>query len=442
LFEQAARVSTQQISASFLVNQAGSFMNIRRQSVLWRQFFLLLVFSFMFSVTLHPSGASAAETTVEEMIGTLSKKNTAEPGAVRMRSIGGNKSSTTAGQLQLSVQFDLGSANISPTSRELLTKLGAAMNSPALAGQRFRIEGHTDATGDADTNQRLSARRAQSVQTFLEANSGIETNRLSAVGKGSSEPIDAANPKAAVNRRVMVAVIESVATMPAPPAGEAAASAASAAPVAGAAIPNANVAGAGIVMQVRGEVTVIRAGGSVKLAEGDNIREGDTISTPVGASVLLQLSDDAKLLVRAGTTVRLTQIVNDGPVEKRSQLVELTLGALRYVTGALGKLQPQSVRFKTPTASVGIRGTDIDIVYTIATRSLQPAGTYVRVNTGAVDLNGSDGSVVALNVNEQATAAPEGPRLRGGGRGPAAKKLEQPVTLFQADELDSLLNGR
>jgi hypothetical protein len=146
--------------------------------------------------------------------------------------------------------------------------------------------------------------------------------------------------------------------------------------------------------------------------------------------------------VRAGTTVRLTQIVNDGPVEKRSQFIELTLGALRYVTGALGKLQPQAVRFKTPTASVGIRGTDIDIVYTITTRSLQPAGTYVRVNTGAVDLNGSDGSVVALNVNEQATAAPEGPRLRGGGRGPAAKKLEQPVTFFQADELDSLLNSK
>jgi OmpA-OmpF porin, OOP family len=421
-------------------------MNIRGQSVL-QQFLLLLVFSVMFSMALHPSGVMAAETTVEEMVETLSKKSTAEPaaGAVRMRSIGGNKSPTSAGQLQLAVQFDLGSANISPTSRELLAKLGVAMNSPALAGQRFRIEGHTDATGDAETNQRLSTRRAQSVQAFLEKSSGVATNRLLAVGKGSSEPIDAADPKAAVNRRVVVAVIENtaaVAPTPASRAGETAASSASTASATGAAIPNANVAGAGIVMQVRGEVTVIRAGGSVKLAEGDNIREGDTISTPVGASVLLQLSDDAKLLVRAGTTVRLTQIVNDGPVEKRSQLIELTLGALRYVTGALGKLQPQAVRFKTPTASVGIRGTDIDIVYTVTTRSLQPAGTYVRVNTGAVDLNGSDGSVVALNVNEQATAAPEGPRLRGGGRGPAAKKLEQPVTLFQSDELDSLLNVR
>jgi OmpA-OmpF porin, OOP family len=440
LFAQAARATSQKISASFLVNQAGSFMNIRGQSML-RQFLLLLVFSVMFSMALHPASVMAAETTVEEMVETLSKKTNAEPaaGAVRMRSIGGNKSSTTAGQLQLSVQFDSGSANISPTSRELLAKLGTAMNSPALAGQRFRIEGHTDATGDAETNQRLSTRRAQSVQVFLEANSGVATNRLSAMGKGSSEPIDAANPRAAVNRRVMVAVIESAATIAAPPVGE---TALSTAPAASAAIPNANVAGAGTVMQVRGEVTVIRAGGSVKLVEGDNIREGDTISTPVGASVLLQLSDDAKLLVRAGTTVRLTQIVNDGPVEKRSQFIELTLGALRYVTGALGKLRPQAVRFKTPTASVGIRGTDIDIVYTIATRSLQPAGTYVRVNTGAVDLNGSDGSVVALNANEQATAAPEGPRLRGGGRGPAAKKLEQPVTLFQADELDSLLNSK
>jgi OmpA-OmpF porin, OOP family len=420
-------------------------MNIRGQSML-RQFFLLLVFAFMFSVTLHPSSAFAAETTVEEMIGTLSKKSAAEPvaGAVRMRSIGGNKSSTTAGQLQLSVQFDLGSANISPVSRELLTKLGTAINSPALAGQRFRIEGHTDATGDAETNQRLSARRAQSVQSFLEGSGKVAKDRLSSVGKGSSEPIDAANPKAAVNRRVVIAVIENTTAMPAPvsPAVETAASSASTKPAAGAAIANANAAAAGTVMQVRGEVTVLRANGSIKIAEGDSVQEGDTISTPAGASVLLQLSDDAKLLVRAGTTVRLTQIVNDGPVEKRSQLIELTLGALRYVTGVLGKLQPQAVRFKTPTASVGIRGTDIDIVYTITTRSLQPAGTYVRVNTGAVDLNGSDGSVVALSVNEQAAAASQGPLLRGGGRGPAAKKLERPTPLFQTDELDSLLGTR
>jgi hypothetical protein len=66
-------------------------MNIRGQSVL-QQLLLSLVFSIMFSMALHPPSVIAAETTIEEMVETLSKKNATEPaaGAVRMRSIGGN----------------------------------------------------------------------------------------------------------------------------------------------------------------------------------------------------------------------------------------------------------------------------------------------------------------------------------------------------------------
>ena len=157
---------------------------------------------------------------------------------------------------------------------------------------------------------------------------------------------------------------------------------------------------------------------------------------------MLQLNDDAKLLVRPGSSVRLTQIINGGPVEQRSQSIELARGALRYVTGALGKLRPGGIRFKTPNATVGIRGTDIEIVHTPVMRGQSGAGTYVRVNSGEVELNGTDGSLVTLTMNEQAVAAPEGPRLRGGGRAPAARKLEVPANIFTVGELDSLLDGR
>jgi outer membrane protein OmpA-like peptidoglycan-associated protein len=410
----------------------------------FRQFFLVALSAAMLSIIFYPLPVFAEEPSIEEMIGALSKKDTPPAaGTIRLRGVGGKKSSAPAGQLQLSIQFELGSANISTASRGLLTKLGTAMNSPALTGQRFRIEGHTDATGDAFINQRLSERRAQSVQNFLAQSSGVSSSRLISVGKGSSEPVDPVNPNAAVNRRVVIAVIDGIA--PAQPSAAAAApvspSDETIAPGSGA---KAAVAGApaGTVKQVRGEVSVTRARESIKLTEGDSVREGDTVLTSAGASVLVQFSDDAKLLVRPGSTVRLTEFVDSGPIEGRSQAVELVFGALRYVTGTLGKLRPQGVRLKTPIATVGIRGTDIDIVHTIVTRGPHSAGTYVRVNSGEVELNGGDGSLVTLSTNEQAVAAPQGPRLRSGKRATAVKKLDAPTNLFTSGELDSIIDGK
>lgn len=405
-----------------------------------RRIFLLLALLVCFSLSWQHATAYADEPSVEEMVNALSKKDAA-PGAVRSRSIGSKTASP--GQLQLSVQFEIGSATVSAASRELLAKLGTAMNSPALAGQSFRVEGHTDSTGDAAANLRLSERRAQSVQSFLEKNAGVAANRLISVGKGSAEPLDSVNPKAAVNRRVVITTLDAGTTPPpvtakdnlVAPAAEARKD--TSPPVATS--PNAP---AGKVKQLRGEVTVTRANVTSAIAEGDAIREGDVIAAKAGATVLVEFSDDAKLLIRQSSTVRLAEFTEGGPIEKRSQLMELTAGALRFVTGALGKLRPDKVRFKTPTANVGIRGTDIEIVYTPAARGLRGAGTYVRVNTGAIELNGIDGSAVTLSANEQAVAAAQGAPLRGGGRASAAKKLDAPVDVFEAGELDSLLSSK
>ncbi|HJX74686.1 MAG TPA: hypothetical protein VJ307_11115, partial [Candidatus Deferrimicrobiaceae bacterium] len=43
--------------------------------------------------------------------------------------------------------------------------------------------------------------------------------------------------------------------------------------------------------------------------------------------------------------------------EKFGLLVRITQGTMAYLSGLIGKLSPESVRFETPTASIGIRGT-------------------------------------------------------------------------------------
>lgn len=105
--------------------------------------------------------------------------------------------------VSLAIEFDFGSAHVRGDSQAALNNLAQALNSPALQGQRFLIEGHTDATGRADYNQRLSAARAAAVSAVLVAQ-GVDKARLQAVGKGSTEPVDVQNPEAAANRRVRV----------------------------------------------------------------------------------------------------------------------------------------------------------------------------------------------------------------------------------------------
>ena len=109
-----------------------------------------------------------------------------------------------AGQVSLAIQFEISSARISPDSGALLANLAGALKSPELKASRFLIEGHTDASGSAAGNQALSLARAQSVRRYL-GGQGVVVARLQAVGKGSSEPVNTADPRGAENRRVRIA---------------------------------------------------------------------------------------------------------------------------------------------------------------------------------------------------------------------------------------------
>jgi hypothetical protein len=77
------------------------------------------------------------------------------------------------------------------------------MKSTDLAGQKFRIEGHTDASGSVTNNKSLSNDRAMSVYGYL-IEKGVEPARLRAVGLGSSMLLDQKNMNSPKNRRVLI----------------------------------------------------------------------------------------------------------------------------------------------------------------------------------------------------------------------------------------------
>jgi hypothetical protein len=99
------------------------------------------------------------------------------------------------------LRFDAGKATLESGSESLLDDIATALKNFPDWG--LRIVGHTDATGDADANEKLSLERAKAVAAAL-IDRGVASDRLRVAGAGQQMPIASDDTEAgrAINRRV------------------------------------------------------------------------------------------------------------------------------------------------------------------------------------------------------------------------------------------------
>ena len=114
----------------------------------------------------------------------------------------------TKPKIDLEIQFDYNSADISKGSTSAVQELGKALSSPDLKGSTFVVAGHTDAIGGEAYNQELTERRADTIKKYLTEKYGITGADLVTVGYGKSKPKDANAPMDPTNRRVQVVNME------------------------------------------------------------------------------------------------------------------------------------------------------------------------------------------------------------------------------------------
>lgn len=83
--------------------------------------------------------------------------------------------------------FPTGEAEVLPEHQAILTKVRRVLRE--FPDAPVRVEGHTDAQGDAERNRILSRQRALAVREYLLRTMPISADRIDAVGRGESEPV-------------------------------------------------------------------------------------------------------------------------------------------------------------------------------------------------------------------------------------------------------------
>jgi hypothetical protein len=125
---------------------------------------------------------------------------------------------------------------------------------------------------------------------------------------------------------------------------------------------NAIIASARIFLEVGGITATDAQGGHRLMATGAPIYPGDTIETPPNGYAVLVFRDETRMTVQPNSRMKIDDFVFDKkqPTEGRF-FISLLKGGLRAFTGVIGQANHDNVAVKTPTATVGIRGTGWDL---------------------------------------------------------------------------------
>jgi outer membrane protein OmpA-like peptidoglycan-associated protein len=107
---------------------------------------------------------------------------------------------TPGSEVNIKIKFDFDSATLREDQKPRLATLCEVMKSVDV--QLFQIVGHTDSSGSASYNEKLSLLRAQEVKRHLVNDCGIPETRLEAVGMGEAVPFNPNDPRSDENRRV------------------------------------------------------------------------------------------------------------------------------------------------------------------------------------------------------------------------------------------------
>lgn len=168
---------------------------------------------------------------------------------------------------------------------------------------------------------------------------------------------------------------------------------------------------AGTVVNLSGPLMVRKADGSTKvLAVKSEVEQGDTLVSEKNTYAQIKFIDNSEVTLKPGTTFKVEAFAYDS-ARPQADNASFTLvkGGLRSITGLLGKRNRDKFEMKTPTATIGIRGTTFVVQFidnTVQPQNVPPRpgtagppgtgplapGLHVQVLDGAIMLSNPAGT--------------------------------------------------
>jgi len=205
----------------------------------------LLAAVLVLGAAISPSRGQAAAATRDDIVGQLSRFDTApeldlaglrqktqERSKIRSRTEPPpDKRAPIVPELQslpgfnVDIQFDPDTPIVRPQSYETLGRIADALVHATLLPYSFLIVGHIEANGKRESNVILSQRRADAIRDILVNTFKISVKRIQAIGLGEEQLLDPAHPTSAANQQVQILTVAKVSEQSEPPAGAPAAGA-------------------------------------------------------------------------------------------------------------------------------------------------------------------------------------------------------------------------
>lgn len=150
------------------------------------------------------------------------------------------------------------------------------------------------------------------------------------------------------------------------------------------------------VFRIRGDVTATKAGAAArKLREGDRVYVGERLQAGAEGEAVLRTDDAGVIAVRPNTEFVAERFAaEDKPTD--GLVVRLVTGSLRMISGWIGQTNKGGQSIVTPSATIGIRGTDHEPFVPsadLAKATANPEGTYDKVNRGGTELKVGENKV-------------------------------------------------
>jgi hypothetical protein len=166
--------------------------------------------------------------------------------------------------------------------------------------------------------------------------------------------------------------------------------------------PQASTPGVGTITHLSGTLAVRKTDGATRfLSVNSPISEGDTLATQQGTYARIKFADGGEVVMRPETQFRVDNFhYDEQKPQSDTMLVSLLKGGMRAVTGLIGKRNRDKISYATPTATVGIRGTNWGALfcenncggYQAPGGSTPQNGLYVDVTSGSIVVTNPQGS--------------------------------------------------